>query len=52
MQVREQKMISYLPDNNSLLNEYCLFSEVNYIVSDIDGTLTKGSSPIFEQIRK
>ena len=45
-------MKSYLPDNNSLLNEYCLFSEVNYIVSDIDGTLTKGSSPIFEQIRK
>ena len=45
-------MKSYLPDNNSLLSEYCLFSEVNYIVSDIDGTLTKGSSPICEQIRK
>ena len=45
-------MISYLPDNNSLLNEYYLFSKVNYIVSDIDGTLTKGSNPIFEQIRK
>ena len=42
----------YLPDSNSTLDSYRIFSDVEYIVSDIDGTLTLGSAPIIEQIKK
>lgn len=45
-------MISYLPDKNSIIEDYRIFSDVDCIVSDIDGTLTKGFNPIFDQIRK
>ena len=41
-----------LPNNNSTLESFKTFSEVDCIVSDIDGTLTVGSTPILQQIRK
>ena len=41
-----------LPNKNSPLECFRVFSEVDYIVSDIDGTLTVGSAPVFEQIKK
>lgn len=45
-------MNTYLPDNNSILDSFYTFSDVEYIVSDIDGTLTLGSIPIIQQIKK
>ena len=45
-------MKKILPNSNSPLEDYRIFSEVNCIVSDIDGTLTCGSTPILEQIKK
>ena len=42
----------YLPDSNSPLYFYRVFTNVAYIVSDIDGTLTLGSTPVIEQIRR
>lgn len=41
-----------LPTSNSPLDCFRIFSEIDYIVSDIDGTLTVGRNPIFEQIKK
>lgn len=42
----------YLPDSNSPLYFYQTFTNVACIVSDIDGTLTLGSTPVIEQIRR
>ena len=42
----------YLPDSNSPLEFYKVFKKVDCIVSDIDGTLTLGSTPIIEQIKR
>ena len=41
-----------LPNGNSPLEYFRIFSKVDCIVSDIDGTLTVGSTPIFEQIKR
>ena len=42
----------YLPDKNSPLYFYKKFYDVEYIVSDIDGTLTFGKIPITQKIRE
>lgn len=41
-----------LPDNNSPLEDFYEFEDVNFIVSDIDGTLIEGEEPVLEQIKK
>ena len=40
-----------LPDGNGVLQEYEPFSTVDYIVTDLDGTLTVGSTPVLQQIQ-
>ena len=45
-------MIGKLPDGNSVLNEYKPFADVDFIVTDLDGTLTNSDTPILEQIEK
>lgn len=45
-------MIGKLPDGNSTLNDYIPFADVDFIVTDLDGTLTIGSTPVLEQIEK
>ena len=50
--MRYRNMISYLPDNNSKIEEFRIFSDVNFIVSDIDGTLTRGLDPIGKRIQE
>lgn len=45
-------MRNLLPNKNSPLESFRIFSDVDCIVSDIDGTLTVGSNPIFDQIKK
>lgn len=44
-------MIGKLPDGNSSLDEYKPFATVDFIVTDLDGTLTVGSTPVLEQIK-
>lgn len=44
-------MIGKLPDGNSALEEYKPFAAVDFIVTDLDGTLTVGSTPVLEQIK-
>lgn len=44
-------MIGKLPDGNSALDEYKPFATVDFIVTDLDGTLTIGSKPVLEQIK-
>lgn len=45
-------MISYLPNDESEIEEYRIFSDVVFIVSDIDGTLTRGFEPIGKLIQE
>ncbi len=40
-----------LPDGNSALEEYEPFAAVDFIVTDLDGTLTVGSTPVLQQIK-
>lgn len=44
-------MIDNLPDGNSLLSDYETFAEVDFIVTDLDGTLIVGESPVLKQIK-
>ena len=41
-----------LPDGNSRLEEYRGFADVDYIVTDIDGTLVSGNQPVMLQIKQ
>lgn len=45
-------MIKMLPNANSNLEEFYPFLDVDFIVSDIDGTLISGSESVLEQIKK
>ncbi|MCM1383371.1 MAG: Cof-type HAD-IIB family hydrolase [Lachnoclostridium sp.] len=40
-----------LPDGNGVLREYEPFAAVDCIVTDLDGTLTVGSTPVLQQIQ-
>lgn len=44
-------MIKKLPGSNSKLEEYLPFVNVDFIVSDIDGTLISGSDSVIQQIK-
>lgn len=44
-------MSKKLPNGNSVLEDFKIFSDVDFIVSDIDGTLTIGAVPVLEQIK-
>ncbi len=44
-------MIKVLPGPNSKLEEYFPFVDVDFIISDIDGTLISGSDSIIKQIK-
>lgn len=44
-------MIRMLPNANSNLEEFYPFADVDFIVSDIDGTLISGSEAVFKQIK-
>ena len=44
-------MIEKLPNGNSGLDEYLPFADVDFIVTDLDGTLTVGVVPVLEQIK-
>jgi Cof subfamily protein (haloacid dehalogenase superfamily) len=41
-----------LPGKNSNLEEFETFSNVDLIITDLDGTLIKGSEPVLAQIKK
>ncbi|HHV10275.1 MAG TPA: HAD-IIB family hydrolase [Clostridiales bacterium] len=41
-----------LPDKNSKLEDYEIFADVDLIITDLDGTLIKGSEPVLGQIKK
>lgn len=43
---------SRLPNGDSKLEEYEIFKDVGYIVTDIDGTLIAGSESVMKQIKK
>ena len=45
-------MIAKLPNGNDELAKYEFFSGVDFIVTDLDGTLTVGSASVLEQIRE
>lgn len=45
-------MIVYLPDGNSPLEDYEIFADVDFIVTDLDGTLIDGEAPVLGQIKK
>ncbi len=45
-------MFLTLPDNNSALEDYKVFSDVDLIVTDLDGTLIAGPGPVVEQIKR
>lgn len=45
-------MIVSLPDGNSPLEDYKIFADVDFIVTDLDGTLIDGEAPMLGQIRK
>lgn len=44
-------MIANLPDGNSPLSAYEIFAEVDFIVTDLDGTLIAGDFPVLKQIK-
>lgn len=44
-------MIVNLPDGNSPLEDYEIFKDVDFIVTDLDGTLIDGEAPVLGQIR-
>lgn len=44
-------MIATLPDGNSPLKTYKNFAEVDFIVTDLDGTLIVGKAPVLKQIK-
>lgn len=44
-------MIATLPDGNSPLYAYENFAEVDFIVTDLDGTLVVGKDPVLKQIK-
>lgn len=44
-------MIATLPDGNSPLYSYENFAEVDFIVTDLDGTLIVGELPVLKQIK-
>ena len=44
--------MSYLPDGNSPLEDYDIFLDVSFIVTDLDGTLIDGDEPVLWQIKK
>lgn len=44
-------MIVYLPDGNSPLEDYEIFADVDFIVTDLDGTLIDGEAPVLGQIK-
>lgn len=45
-------MIVNLPDGNSQLDDYEVFAKVDFIITDLDGTLIEGEAPVLGQIRK
>ncbi len=45
-------MINNLPDGNSNLNEYEIFADVDFIVTDLDGTLIDGTEAVLGQVKK
>lgn len=45
-------MIVSLPDGNSPLADYEIFTDVDFIVTDLDGTLIDGEAPVLGQIKK
>ena len=45
-------MIANLPDGNSPLEDYKIFADVDFIVTDIDGTIIDGDEPVLGQIKK
>ena len=45
-------MIVYLPDGNSPLEDYEFFSDVDFIITDLDCKLIDGDAPVLGQIRK
>jgi hypothetical protein len=45
-------MIEKLPNVNVELENYRIFSDVGFIVTDLDGTLTIGSNPVRNQIKE
>lgn len=44
-------MISILPNRDSKLDEFAKFKDVDFIVTDLDGTLIKGAEPLVNQIK-
>ena len=45
-------MITCLPDGNSPLEDYEVFADVDFIITDLDGTLVDGDAPVLGQIKK
>lgn len=45
-------MSIYLPDGNSPLKDYEIFADVDFIVTDLDGTLIDGGDPVLGQIKR
>ena len=45
-------MIVNLPNGNSPLEEYEAFSDVDFIITDLDGTLIDGEAPVLGQIKR
>lgn len=45
-------MIVSLPDGNSPLEDYEIFADIDFIVTDLDGTLIDGEAPVLGQIKK
>lgn len=45
-------MIANLPDGNSPLEDYEIFADVDFIITDLDGTLIDGEKPVLGQIKK
>lgn len=42
----------YLPDGNSPLIEYKEFADIDFIITDLDGTLIEGDAPVLGQIKR
>lgn len=45
-------MSSKLPNGNSKLIEYEPFNNIDYVVTDLDGTLIQGNAPVRKQVKK
>lgn len=45
-------MIVNLPNGNSPLEDYEIFADIDFIVTDLDGTLIDGEDPVLGQIKK